>query len=274
MHDDERRRRTATFWSAGHYPAVAERLQLVAAELVAACAPVPGDRVLDVAAGTGNAALEAAGRGARVTASDITPAMLAFGRERTAAAGAEVEWHEADAQALPFPDGAFDLTMSVFGAIFAPDPVRAAAELARVTRPGGTLALAAWTPGGGNGRLGQIVRRHLPPSPAPAGGPEPPDSTLWGNPAVARARLEPHCEDLRLEERTLWWEFPSVEEAVAFYERNGAPFVVAREALGDAYPAMRAEVEELIRTRAERRAEGIAFPGEWLHIRGRRRPPG
>lgn len=276
MSDRERVERTAAFWSAGDYPRVAERLLPAALELVAACAPGPGDRVLDVAAGTGNAALAAAERGARVTASDITPTMIALGRERTAAAGldAVVEWREADAQALPFADGAFDLTMSVFGAIFAPDPGRAAAELARVTRPGGTVALAAWTPGSINGRLGQITRRHLAqPAPAPGAAPEPLDPTLWGEPEVARRRLAPHCDRVDIASRALRWEFASSEAAMAFYEESAPPFVMARRATGDAYPALRAELAALIAAEVEPGDAGIAILSEWLLIRGRRPAP-
>jgi SAM-dependent methyltransferase len=144
--------------------------------LVEASGIGPGMRVLDVAAGTGNASLPAAQRGASVTASDLTPELLAAGRRRAEADGIELEWVEADAENLPFDDGSFDVVMSAIGAMFAPHHQDVADELVRVCRPGGTIALMSWTP---EGMIGALFRTMGPYAPAPPPGAQPPP--LWGN---------------------------------------------------------------------------------------------
>lgn len=162
-------------WSASWWAAppgeLDRRLSPAAAELVAACVIEPGMRVLDIGAGDGNAALAAAGRGARVTACDVAPAAVAAGRARS---GAEVEWVEADAQTLPFPDGTFDCALSAFGVTFAPHARQAVAELLRVVRPGGTVAVAAWAEDGFMGGVLDAAGRYLLP---PPGGVRP---SRWG----------------------------------------------------------------------------------------------
>src|SRR4051812_20311140 len=142
--------------------------------LVDACAISAGQEVLDVAAGNGNLALLAAREGAAVVASDLTPAMVELGKARTAEEGYEVEWLVADVEELPFEDGRFDCCASVFGAMFAPRPDVAAAEMFRVVRPGNTVGLAAWTPDGFQGRVFAIGSRYVP------GAPGVPDATQWG----------------------------------------------------------------------------------------------
>ena len=136
-------------WALGDYPAVAiDVIPELGPELVAACRVRAGDRVLDVAAGTGNAAVPAALTGARVTASDLTPELFAAGRKFAARHGVTVQWEEGDAEALPYADGAFDVVLSCVGVMFAPHHQRAADELVRVCRPGGTIGLLSWTPDG------------------------------------------------------------------------------------------------------------------------------
>ena len=143
--------------------------------LVEACGIGPGMRVLDVAAGTGNASLPAARRGADVTASDLTPELLQAGRRRAEAQGLELSWVEADAEHLPFEDNAFDVVMSCIGAMFAPHHQDVADELVRVCRPGGTIGLLSWTP---EGMLGALFRMMKPFAPPPPGSSPPP---LWGS---------------------------------------------------------------------------------------------
>src|SRR3954454_1916871 len=157
--------RQRAVWAAGDYPDLARTIEPVSEEVVAAAGVGAGEEALDVATGTGNAALRAAARGARVTGLDLTPELLEVARGRAAEAGAEITWVEGDAGQLPFPDAAFDRVVSVFGAIFAPDHERTAAELLRVVRPGGTVAVAAWTPEGLNGQMYVALARHMPPPP-------------------------------------------------------------------------------------------------------------
>jgi SAM-dependent methyltransferase len=157
-------------WSLGDYRELARQFEPTAAALVEACGVGPGMEVLEVAAGTGNLAVAAARRGARVVASDLTPRMVELGQQRSAAEGLAIEWLEADAEDLPFDAGRFDVAASTFGAMFAPRPQVAATELFRVVRSGGTVGLANWTPQGYLGRQidlasGATGRRRLPESP-------------------------------------------------------------------------------------------------------------
>jgi len=181
-------------WASGDYASMVETFLLpLGPRLVEACQIDPGMRVLDVAAGTGNASLPAAERGATVTASDLTPELLEAGRRRAEAEGLELEWVEADAEKLPFEDGSFDVVMSSIGAMFAPHHQDVADELVRVCRPGGTIGLLSWTP---EGMIGALFRTMGPFAPPPPQGAQPPP--LWGS--------EEHLQGLfgdRVEFRTL-----------------------------------------------------------------------
>ncbi|SHN57398.1 Methyltransferase domain-containing protein [Geodermatophilus obscurus] len=175
--DTELKARHRTMWASGDYPRMVETFLLpLGPRLVEACDLRPGQRVLDVAAGTGNASLPAAERGARVTASDLTPELLAEGRRRAEAQGLELEWTEADAEHLPFEDASFDVVMSAIGVMFAPHHQDAADQLVRVCRPGGTIGLLCWTP---DGMLGTLFRTMKPFAPPPPPGVQPPP--LWGS---------------------------------------------------------------------------------------------
>ena len=187
-----------------------------------ACAIGPGMRVLDVAAGNGNAAVEAARAGAEVVASDLAPLQVEQGRERTAAEGLEVEWVEADAEELPFEDAAFDAALSVFGAMFAPRPERVAAELFRVVRPGGTVGMANWRPEGFQAGFFQIVNKYG--TPEPEGIPRPSD---WGVEERVRERFEPYAAEVRVEDAAVPWRFGSLQEMAQFFQDNSP-----RRALG------------------------------------------
>ncbi len=161
-------------WAAGDYAVVGRTLQIVGENLCEAVDLRAGERVLDVAAGNGNATLAAARRLAEVTSTDYVPALLERGRARAAANGLSVTFQEADAEALPFPDGLFDVVLSTFGVMFTPDQARAASEMARVCRAGGRIGLANWTPGSFIGELFKVLGRYIPP---PAGLRSP---ALWG----------------------------------------------------------------------------------------------
>jgi len=175
--DSELKARHRAMWASGDYPSMVETFLLpLGPRLVEACEIGPGMRVLDVAAGTGNASIPAAQRGAQVTASDLTPELLEAGRKRAEADGAELEWVEADAEHLPFEDESFDVVMSAIGAMFAPHHQEVADELVRVCRTGGTIGLLSWTP---EGMLGALFRTIGPFAPPPPPGAQPPP--LWGS---------------------------------------------------------------------------------------------
>jgi SAM-dependent methyltransferase len=177
MLDSELKARHRKMWASGDYASMVEMWLLpLGSRLVDACGIEPGMRVLDVGAGTGNAAIPAAQRGASVTASDLTPELLEVGRGRADAEGVELEWVEGDAEALPFDDGSFDVVMSAIGAMFAPHHQDAAGELVRVCRPGGTIGLLSWTP---EGMIGALFRTIGPFAPPPPPGAQPPP--LWGS---------------------------------------------------------------------------------------------
>jgi SAM-dependent methyltransferase len=177
MSDSELKARHRAMWGSGDYASMVETFLLpLGPRLVDACGIGPGMRVLDVAAGTGNASIPAAQRGARVTASDLTPALLDAGRRRAEAEGVELEWVEADAEQLPFGDESFDVVMSSIGAMFAPHHQDVADELVRVGRPGGTIGLLSWTP---EGMIGALFRTMGPFAPPPPPGVQPPP--LWGS---------------------------------------------------------------------------------------------
>jgi SAM-dependent methyltransferase len=182
--DRELKAKHRAMWALGDYPAVAnEIIPELGRILVEASGVRPGDRVLDVAAGTGNAAIPAALAGASVVASDLTPELLDTGQRLAAYQGADVDWREADAEALPFADDEFDVVLSCVGVMFAPHHQASADELVRVCRPGGTIGLVSWTPEGFIGKMFATMRPYAPPPPP---GAQPPP--LWGR--------EDHVRDL------------------------------------------------------------------------------
>ena len=177
--DSDLKARHRAMWASGDYPSMVETFLLpLGPRLVEACDIGPGMRVLDVAAGTGNASIPAAEAGATVTASDLTPELLEAGRARAEAVGVELDWVEADAETLPFGDESFDVVMSSIGAMFAPHHRAVAGELVRVCRPGGTIGLLSWTP---EGMIGALFRTMGPFAPPPPPGAQPPP--LWGSEA-------------------------------------------------------------------------------------------
>ena len=184
-------------WSSGDYAVIGTSLQIVGEELCEALDIRSGQKVLDVAAGNGNVSLAAARRWCDVVATDYVPALLERARERASAERLAIEFREADAEALPFQDGTFDVVVSTFGVMFTPDQERAAAELIRVCRPGGKIGLANWTPEGFIGRLFKTIGRHLPP---PAGVKSP---ALWGTRGRITEMFGSHASSIKLEPRDL-----------------------------------------------------------------------
>ncbi|HLM57262.1 MAG TPA: methyltransferase domain-containing protein [Pyrinomonadaceae bacterium] len=181
-------------WASGDYDQIARGILAVADHVVRSAPVRAGERVLDIACGTGNTALAARARGAEVIGLDLTPELLAVAREREAAEGLSgIAWEEGDAENLPFPDASFDVVLSSCGLMFAPDQQRVADEVARVTRPGGRVAIQAWTADGGVGRMFRVVGKYLPP---PPGVPSP---FGWGDEEKVMTLLGPAFGDYRFE---------------------------------------------------------------------------
>ncbi len=209
-------------WSMGDYPAVAsEVIPATGPRLVEACGITAGQRVLDVGAGSGNAAIPAALAGADVVASDLAPALLEVGRRHAADQGATLEWQEADAEALPYTDGEFDVVMSCVGVMFAPHHQAAADELVRVCRPGGTIGLLSWTP---EGFIGQMFATMKPYAPPPPPGAQPPP--LWGDEQHVRSLLGDRVTDVEAHKEMLTVDrFGSPEDMRDFFKRTYGPTI-------------------------------------------------
>jgi len=214
-------------WSEGDFAMVAGLIVKVAEDLAEALRIVPGERVLDVACGSGNGAIAAARRARdNVVGVDYVPALLERGRERAAVERLEVEFVEGDAEALPFDEAEFDVTMSIFGAMFAPDHRRTAAELLRVTKPGGRIGMANWVPDGGVGKMFMTIAKHAPPPPGV-------DSPLlWGTEEKLREYFGDGIADLRIERRVARQSFPSAREYLDFFRTWFGPMKVAFERVG------------------------------------------
>ena len=229
-------------WSSGDYPDVARLIESAAEHVVTAAGVEAGQDVLDVATGSGNVALVAAQRGAKVTGLDLTPELFTAGRRRAAEANVEIEWVEGDAENLPYEDGSFDRALSTFGTMFAPRHEVAAAELVRVTKPGGVVGVAAWTPEGTNGLMFRTVASHMPP---PAPELKPP--ALWGDEQHIRSLFEPHGVELEFERGKVDFEDESIEAWLAYGEEKLGPMVMARAALEPQgkWEALRSDLEAL-----------------------------
>ncbi|MFD3811250.1 class I SAM-dependent methyltransferase [Rhodococcus sp. NPDC058639] len=217
-------------WALGDYPAVASGvIPSLGQILVSACRVGPGDRVLDVAAGSGNAAIPAALTGATVVATDLTPELFEVGRRDAEDAGATLTWQEADAEAMPFGDASADVTLSCVGVMFAPHHQMAADELVRVTRPGGRIGLLSWTPGGFIGRMFAAMK---PYAPAPPPGAQPPP--LWGDETHVRALLGTRVGDVRVRTESLRVDrFATGEEFRDFFKANYGPAVAVYRGIAD-----------------------------------------
>jgi ubiquinone/menaquinone biosynthesis C-methylase UbiE len=217
-------------WALGNYPVMASDLiSDLGKILVQACAVGPGDRVLDVAAGSGNVAIPAALTGASVIASDLTPELFEAGRRQASEQGAELEWREADAEALPFADNEFDKVISCVGVMFAPHHQPAADELVRVCRPGGMIGLISWTPEGFIGRLFATMRPYVVPPPP---GVQPPP--LWGNEEHVRSLFAERITDLDARRQMLRVElFHKPEDFRDFYKTNFGPTIAAYKNVAD-----------------------------------------
>jgi SAM-dependent methyltransferase len=248
-------------WGSADYGAVAAMIVPMAERLVEAADLRAGDSVLDVACGTGNAALAAARCGCDVTGLDYVPALLERGRARAAAEGLDVAFVEGDAEGLPYADESFDAVLSCVGVMFTPDQERAAAELVRVSRSGGKIALANWTPAGFVGGMFRTVSKHVPP---PVGL-KPPG--LWGTEPRLEELFAGALSDLRVERRHFVFRFRSADDFVDFFRANYGPVTKAFEALDDAgREHLHADLAALAAAHARAGGPTVAIPSEYLEV--------
>ena len=222
-------------WSSGDYHMIGTQILITAERLVESLDVRSTERVLDVATGSGNAALAAARRGCVVTGIDYVPALLEHARQRAAAEAVEATFVEGDAEALPFEDGSFDVVTSVFGAMFAPDQPRTAGELGRVTRPGGRIGLVAHTPEGFIGQLFRTNARHVPPAPGLM------SPILWGTEDRLRELFGERIVELRARKRHFVFRYTSPEAYLEYWRRWYGPTLKTFEAVGPAGEAALAQ---------------------------------
>lgn len=251
--------RQRTAWQSGDYAVIGTTLQPVGERLCEAVDVRAGERLLDVAAGNGNASLAAARRHAEVVSTDYVAALLERGRARATADGLAIEFRDADAEALPFADGTFDVVLSTFGVMFTPDQERAAAELLRVCRPGGRIGLANWTPEGFLGQLFRTLARHVPPA---AGVRSP---MQWGTQARL-AELFGAGASIVATARTFEFHYRSAAHFLEVFRTWYGPMGKAFAALDESgQRALADDLHELLQ-RSHRGGPGLAVPSEYLEV--------
>ncbi len=253
--------RQQAVWSSGDYAVIGNTLQIVGERLCEAMDVRAGDRLLDVAAGNGNVTLAAARRWCRVVSTDYVPALLERARRRAESEGLEIEFRDADAEALPFPDATFDYVASSFGVMFTPHQERAAVELARVCRPGGKIGLANWTPEGFIGKLFRLVGRYAPP---PRGLSAP---ALWGTEARLAALFGERISAMKVRRRQFVFRYRSPEHFIEVFARFYGPILKAFEGL-DALRRAEFAIDLRGLLESENRSEngGLVIPGEYLEV--------
>ena len=249
-------------WSEGDFGMVAGLVMMVSEELVEALDIVPGEQVLDVACGSGNAALAAARRSwGGVVGVDFVPDLLERGRERAAAERLDVEFVEGDAAELPFGDGEFDVAISVFGAMFAPEHEKTAAELLRVCKPGGRIGMANWVPDGGVGQMFMTIAKHAPPPP----GVKPP--LLWGTEEHLREYFGDGIAELRVERKRSRQTFRSVDHWLDFFRTYFGPTKVAFERVGpDGEAALEADLRKYLEEANTAGDRALVIEPEYLEV--------
>ena len=248
-------------WASGDFGRIGVLLQIVGESLCEAVDLVAGERVLDVAAGNGNASLAAARRFAEVTSTDYVPDLLEQGRVRAEADRLPIAFQVADAERLPFSPESFDVVLSTFGVMFAPNQRRAAAELLRVVRPGGRIALASWTPEGFVGQLFKVIGRFVPP---PAGLASP---MAWGTEPRLVDLFGPYASDIRTARKNYVFRYRSPEHWVECFRAHYGPIHKAFEALDEAgQGALHAALVELLRDANTNGGDALVIPGEYLEV--------
>jgi ubiquinone/menaquinone biosynthesis C-methylase UbiE len=253
----DRQQRT---WSAGDYAIVGATLQIVGEQLCETADLRPGQRVLDVATGNGGTAIAAARRFCVVTGADYVPELLERARDRARAERFTITFDEADAEALPYPDASFDAVLSTFGVMFTADHERAAAELVRVCRPGGVIAMSNWAPDGFIGRLFKTIGAHNPP---PAGVASP---LVWGTDDHVRRLLGDGIADMRVVRREFVFRYRSAEHFLEVFRTYYGPMLKAFEALADdGREALAADIHGLL-DEMNTSSEHLIIPSVYLEI--------
>jgi SAM-dependent methyltransferase len=263
----EEKQKAKAVWSAGDYPTIAEKIAEMGAHTVERLDLEPGEQVLDIACGAGNATIPAAKTGAEVTGLGLVPELLEAARGTAAEAGVEIAWIEGDAEQLPFEDESFDVVISTVGIMFAPDHQRAAREAARVLRPGGRLGLANWTPDGTVGRFFQTTASYMPP---PTEDFQPPP--LWGTKDHVSGLFEGTGVELRFEDAAVRFRFESADEATEMFETKFGPVLTAKQMLEPEgkWEALRADLHAMFEEEIAQ-GGGEGYPGEYLLTLGEKR---
>lgn len=248
-------------WSSGDYAVVGTTLQIVGEDLCEALDIRAGQKVLDVAAGNGNVSLAAARRWCDVIATDYVPALLEKARERAAAERLQIEFREADAEALPFKDHSFDVVVSTFGVMFTPSQQKAADELMRVCKPGGKIGLANWTPDGFIGQLFKTIGKHLPP---PAGVKSP---ALWGTQALITEMFAAHAASIKSAPRNFVFRYRSPQHWLDIFKTYYGPVLKAFAGLQpSAQAALTNDIIALIDRFNRSGDASMVVPSEYLEI--------
>jgi SAM-dependent methyltransferase len=248
-------------WASGDYAVIGTTLQLVGERLAEACDLRWDEQVLDVAAGNGNATLAAARRGCQVTSTDYVPELLKRGEERARAEHLNVAFQVADAEALPFPDGAFDAVLSTFGVMFAPDQGQAARQLARVCRPGGRIGLANWTPQGFVGQMFKTLGRHMPP---PAGALPP---SRWGDEEQLRLLFDEEVGTISASRQQFNFRYRSPAHFIEVFRTWYGPVHKAFAALdGERAKALESDLTRLLEEANVAGESSLVVPSEYLEV--------
>ena len=248
-------------WASGDYAVVGTTLQIVGERLAETCDLRWDERVLDVAAGNGNATLAAARRGCRVISTDYVPALLDLGAERAKAERLNIEFRVADAEDLPFADGSFDAVVSTFGVMFTPDHERAAQELLRVCRPGGRIGLANWTPEGFIGQMFRVLGRHV----APPAGVSPP--SLWGTQKHLQSLFGKEAASISLEKRHFNFRYRSAEHMIEVFRTWYGPVLKAFATLpGERAQALERDLKELMNSLNLAGRDALVLPSEYAEV--------
>jgi SAM-dependent methyltransferase len=255
---DEFKARQRAMWAAGDYATLSEHIRDVGEHVVGRAGVAADMRVLDVACGTGNAAIPAARAGADVTGLDLAPELLEGAARKAAEAGVQIEWVEGDAESMPFDDASFDRVFSTFGHMFAPRHVQTADEMARVCRDGGTVAICCWTPEGSVGDLLRASSSYMPPPPDFASPP-----ILWGTEDHVMAMFSTASDfDFERRRTTIRWE--SVEGFADYFMDRFGPMVTARQMLGQRFAELRAEITEIWARWNDADDGSLELPQEYL----------
>ena len=255
------KRRQHAAWSSGDYVVIGTTLQIVGEQLAEACDLRCDERVLDVASGNGNATLAAARRGCKVTSTDYVQSLLDRGAERARAERLLVDFQVADAEALPFDDASFDVVLSTFGVMFAPDQPKAASEMARVCRPGGRIGLANWTPEGFVGQLFKTLGRHMPLPPDVA----PP--ARWGVESHLRSLFGENAAEVAVTPRHFNFRYRSADHFIEVFRTWYGPVHKAFAALPpDQAKALESDMTDLLNRMNRAGADSLVVPSEYLEV--------